>query len=414
MLPKVLIVDKEPVDLEHTKKVLQELEYEFDIANDGESALQMLQDRLYQVVIVDADLEGMNTQDFVERSNRLFGVVCLVMSDDSDPERIIALLGKYAAFDYILKPLEKAIVKSSLDAAAARYEYNQKIASFNESEKAFYTRMMEIFDWRRELQSNQVESLTGTMIRQMNKNLFEDSAFAMLFSTLNMFFSKAKFNTKKNSYEITKNLYQLIQDNFVLANKMVKTIAESQKILTRTEAFTEVGDISEFSMILSECNKELRSMAAIKSQQLFLGRLPETTRGQKIIMDRDSIKSVLKELVTNAMKYSLAKDVIIVLFFINNEHLEVKVLNPARSNKEGMSGIYEKDERMVFEPFFRLSVSVDDRYKDEEFGYGLGLTVVKKIVELHNASILVHTIQNNVNETSESEVVFTISFPLVE
>lgn len=414
MFAKLMIVDNEPVGLEHTKKIMAELGYEYELIDTAQKALEQLEQQTYRVVLVDADLEDMDVAEFNERVNRLYGMICIIISDDSNPERIITLLSKYAAFDYILKPLDKEIVKTSLEKAYAQYDYNQRISSFNENEKAFYTRMMEIFDWRRELQTSQVESLTGTMIRQMNKNLFEDSAFAMLFNTLNLFFTKAKFNNKKNTYEVTKNLYQLIENNYKLANKMVNTIAESQKILTRTEKFQEVNSIAIFSEILTECNQELKQMAALKSQQLFLGQVPDTTRGRQIIMEKKAIKSVLKELVVNAMKYSSEKDVVIVLFFINNNHLEIKVLNPARANREGKSGIHGKDERMVFEPFYRLSPDVDDRYIDEEFGYGLGLTVVKKIVELHNANILLHTIDNHVNEKSESEIVVTISFPLVQ
>ncbi|MCB1159479.1 MAG: response regulator [Leptospiraceae bacterium] len=414
MKPSILIVDYEPVDIEQIQKVTQELGFEFTLVNNGKDALKELENGFYNVLLADADLSDIPTLELIDRVDKLYGIVPIIMSDDSDPERIISSLGKYRVFDYVLKPIQKEVLKASIDGAVARYEYNLRVSSFTESEKNFYTTIIDIFSWKKELQQSQIESLTGNMIKQMNKNLFQDSGFAILFNTLNMFFSKAKFNAQKNSYEITRNLYNLIKDNFAQADKMVRTIAESQKILTREDPITETNYISEFVHILSECNTEIRPMAALKNQQVSLGKVPEIGKQKKIIFHRPYLKSVVKELLINAMKYSAERDLIIVLFFINNDHLELKVLNPARSNQEGKIGINEEDAKVVFEPFFRLTEEVDDRYTEEEFGYGLGLTIVKKIIELHGASLLVHTIRNNVNQSSDSEVVFSLNFPIIQ
>lgn len=413
MEPNILVVDYEPIDIEQIEKVLVEIGYHYTLVNSGAEALKKLEKEKFNVLITELDLPNMSSEELIRKANNLFGTIGIYMSDDSDPDKIIQRIGRFKAFDYILKPINKENLRSSIDSAVAAYEHNLRISTFTESEKQFYNTIINIFDWKKELQQSQVESLTGNMIRQMNKNLFQDSGFAVLFNTLNMFFSKAKFNQQKNSYEITKNLYLLIKENFAQADKMVRTIAESQKILTRIEPFAEECEIADFVHVLDAAYNELSRMILIKSQQVFLGRIPELGRNKKVILDKDKMKSVLKELMINAMKYSAERDVIIVLFFINNNYLEIKVLNPARKNQEGKEGISGNDERMVFEPFFRLTSEVDDRYVDEEFGYGLGLTVVKKIVELHNSNILIHTIQNNVNEKSESEVVVTISMPII-
>jgi signal transduction histidine kinase len=68
---------------------------------------------------------------------------------------------------------------------------------------------------------------------------------------------------------------------------------------------------------------------------------------------------------------------------------------------EGM-GIAEKDLPHIFERFYRADLA---RSKEETGGYGLGLSIAKKIVDLHRGSIAV---KSKMNEGTT----FTIKLPV--
>ena len=66
-------------------------------------------------------------------------------------------------------------------------------------------------------------------------------------------------------------------------------------------------------------------------------------------------------------------------------------------------GISKKDLPHIFDRFFRAEAS---RTKGPADGYGLGLSIAKQIVKLHNGSI-------NVKSTPDKGSTFTVKLPLV-
>jgi signal transduction histidine kinase len=94
-------------------------------------------------------------------------------------------------------------------------------------------------------------------------------------------------------------------------------------------------------------------------------------------LDVDGVRTVLRNLLGNAVKYSLP----------DSRPVEVS----ARCDEEGLvvrvaddgSGIPEADLERLFEPFFR----VDRSRSRKTGGYGLGLSICKRIVEAHGGTL---------------------------
>jgi signal transduction histidine kinase len=97
--------------------------------------------------------------------------------------------------------------------------------------------------------------------------------------------------------------------------------------------------------------------------------------------DEEKIRTVLRNLLENAIKYSLP----------DSRAVELSVACDAekvvlRITDDG-PGIPEGERSTIFEPFFRLSRS---RSKAPE-GYGLGLSICKRIIEAHGGAIAVES-----------------------
>jgi signal transduction histidine kinase len=94
-------------------------------------------------------------------------------------------------------------------------------------------------------------------------------------------------------------------------------------------------------------------------------------------IDGDKIRTVLRNLLENAVKYSLPDSRPIVVSVAENEEMVV-----IRVVDDG-PGIPETDLASLFEPFFR----VDRSRSKKSGGYGLGLSICKRIMEAHGGGI---------------------------
>jgi signal transduction histidine kinase len=109
-------------------------------------------------------------------------------------------------------------------------------------------------------------------------------------------------------------------------------------------------------------------------------------------IDRTTFPSIILNLFENAVKYSSADSIISLSLKAHKENVILKVADTG-------VGVSEDDRNKIFEKFYRAGN--EDTRKTK--GTGLGLYIVKHIVELHNGSIIV---KNNIPKGSIFEVTF--------
>ncbi|WNS42591.1 HAMP domain-containing sensor histidine kinase [Paenibacillus sp. MMS20-IR301] len=128
-------------------------------------------------------------------------------------------------------------------------------------------------------------------------------------------------------------------------------------------------------------DKQLREMI-LASEPQWLGKeieveaeLAETT----VVAVKDLLSQVWTNLLHNSIKFTPQGGVITVSLRMTEEWIEVEV-------KDSGIGIAEEDLKRIFERFYKVDKS---RSVTSGAGSGLGLPLVKKIVELHEGSIQV-------------------------
>jgi PAS domain S-box-containing protein len=94
--------------------------------------------------------------------------------------------------------------------------------------------------------------------------------------------------------------------------------------------------------------------------------------------DGARLRRVLTNLLDNALKFTFGEGTVTILTEQTKDDVIVKVIDEGR-------GIDAEDLHTVFEPFHR------GRYADETGGIGLGLAVVKAIVEAHGGRVLLES-----------------------
>ncbi len=115
---------------------------------------------------------------------------------------------------------------------------------------------------------------------------------------------------------------------------------------------------------------------------------------KEIFIDRRKIETVFRNIIDNAVKYSEGRKVAVDIYERDENRDSVFV-----SVKDKGRGIEEEELGKIFEPFYRIDKSRDKKIR----GYGLGLSLVKKILEGHNAEI---EVKSRKNEGTEFIVTF--------
>jgi signal transduction histidine kinase/DNA-binding response OmpR family regulator len=108
------------------------------------------------------------------------------------------------------------------------------------------------------------------------------------------------------------------------------------------------------------------------------------------IVDGEAITKVVSNLLTNANKYSKKSVMVSCVVESDEEHFRIIV------SDDGV-GIREEDRQHIFEPFFQA--------QDNKPGTGIGLNIVKHIVDLHHGTI-------NVDSEVGQGTTFTITLPV--
>jgi diguanylate cyclase (GGDEF)-like protein len=138
MLPKskILVVDDEETITRILSKMLSR-DYEVHVANEGRTALDLIQGNVFDAVIVDLVMPEMDGHEVIQRVAKVDSdIPCIVITGYSTEENAIEAL-REGAFDYLKKPLNRNLVEYSVRRAVeqrrTKSENKQLIERLKES-----------------------------------------------------------------------------------------------------------------------------------------------------------------------------------------------------------------------------------------------------------------------------------------
>lgn len=190
-------------------------------------------------------------------------------------------------------------------------------------------------------------------------------------------------NIKKNSHLILEASRGMLE---TINNTLNTTVIMEGKMTISNE---EIIDLTELSRLVVEIYSEF----AKKKNQIVITRFWSNCF---IEGEKERIKIVIENLLSNAIKYSpLNRNIIL--------SVEKLGKNVVISVKDEGSGFSEEDKKKMFGKFRRLS----SKPTAGESSTGIGLSIVKKIVEMHRGKIWL--------ESKEGDgSIFFVSFPAVD
>lgn len=193
----------------------------------------------------------------------------------------------------------------------------------------------------------------------------------------------------KGRVAIDSDIYQTLVDNAAAGRQW---LAAFDNILSAFQKKYECDALGA-DRLSSQLNAVIASsekFRAIKDQILLVD--PVVFNG-KIRCSTEGFREILSELLLNAFKYSPAKSHIRVLCCSTVKLVSFMVVNETEIMQGGVTGLPPEYQKKVFEPFFRLNNTWDDRFKEQRFGLGIGLTLAESAANACGGSLYTYEIE---------------------
>lgn len=351
---KVLIVDDNVQILKMISRKLEKKGFNVTIAESGQQALSMLNDKTMDLVLIDHMMPNMTgietliklTDKFNEKKEIAPPVIMLTAHGNL---HVAVEFMKAGGDDFMQKPIDFEILMIKIKKVLENRENQKMIAEEKAARMAAEN-------------TNLLKSkFLANMSHEIRTPMHGISSFAQLG------IKKAKKIGQDTLLDYFQEIYSCEERLILLLNDLLDlSNLESGK----TDYDLRMADLSNLTLVVKN---EFMIRAAEKEITLEFERPDFQT---KIIIDQNRIVQVIQNLLSNSIKYSLkGGSVQIQIKKTENNELTFLVID------RGI-GIPEKELIKIFEKFEQSSIT-----KTGAGGTGLGLAISKKIITAHNGKI---------------------------
>jgi two-component system, sensor histidine kinase and response regulator len=367
---KVLVVDDEPGIRSGVTRILKnfhvtypfmEEDYTFEVveAATGEEGIEILEKDMPDIMLLDNKLPGIQGVEVLEyvRKKNYDIVVAMITSYASIDVAIRAT--RDGATDFIPKPFTPQELKSSIE-NITKQQYLRKITHRlkQEGKKVRY-QFLSVLSHELKAPLNAIEGYLRMMQEKQSGEMVDDYATPI-----------------DRSLQRIQGMRNLIMD-----------LLDFTKIrLERREEKMQEVDLKE---VAENAIITVQPYSIQKDLTIKLG----VNCNSVVTADPADMEIIFNNLLSNAVKYNVPKGFVDIT--INGCDDTVLIV----FTDTGI-GIRESDMERLFDEFVRIK---NEKTKDIS-GSGLGLSIVKKVVELYNGTI-------HVESTADSGTTFTVKLP---
>jgi signal transduction histidine kinase len=174
--------------------------------------------------------------------------------------------------------------------------------------------------------------------------------------------------------------YQIILHSILEDIQRLNAISHQ---LIKLSKFSNIQNKVGFKMIrfdefIWQIRKEYLDKHPQSIIQLRIEQLPDEIERLEIYGNETLLQTCINNLIENGLKYSYDNKVELSIEF-NKNHIVFEIVN----NGEGIN---EKDMIHIFTPFYRT------KQTEKIEGFGIGLSIVKSILDLHKVDIEVNSV----------------------
>ena len=180
--------------------------------------------------------------------------------------------------------------------------------------------------------------------------------------------------------EILRLMKDMLFENTQFSNKLIFIIGDIDYVINN-DLPKEAMTISQLYTLIESIVGNTSEYQQVRKNTIRLANNTFTGNTKKIKINEEYFKKAVEELLFNALKFSESESKIYILFEIAKDAFHISILNTPERDTKVQNGIPREYQNIIFEPFFRISRLVYEKYPTLDFG--LGLCYVEKIIRNH-------------------------------
>jgi signal transduction histidine kinase len=415
----ILIVDDSPEDREVYRRLLlqdRDHEYGFEEAESGEEGLEIAGRRTPDCILLDYRLPDVDGLEFLERVGGDAVPVIVLTGQGSEAVAVEAM--KNGAQDYLLKgsvtreglqraihnAVEKVALRREVEArtaelARANHDLTREIQERRRAEEALQVMNdeLEVLVQQRTAELSRAHSREKEARRQAEEaNRLKDEFLATLShelrTPLNAILGWAQMlRSGKLDTATTGRAVETIERNAKAQAQLIADILDVSRIITG-KLRLELGPVN-LPRVIETVLDSVRPAAEAKEIRLSVLLDPLAT---PVLGDSDRLQQVIWNLLSNAIKFTPKGGLVgVVLRQVEESSLEIEV-------RDSGIGIRQDFLPYVFDRFRQAESSITRSHG----GLGLGLSIVRHLVELHGGTVQVDS------EGEGKGAAFTVRLPV--
>jgi signal transduction histidine kinase len=354
---RILIVDDLPEKLLVYSSLLDDIDAEIVEARSGTEALKRVLEGSFAVILLDVnmpDIDGLETATLIRghRNGRHTPIIFITAyADEMQTARGYAL----GAVDYILSPIVAPVLRTKVQVFVDLYNAHAALARSNQE---LETRVKE-----RTAELEQLSRLKDEFLATMSHELR---------TPLNAIFGWVTLlRTRRLDEPTQERALETIERNARAQKRLIEDLLDVSRIVTGKVAL-EIMPVDPRRVV--EAALETMAPAA---QAKGITVVPLLDTGVATVRgDFARLQQIVCNLLSNAIKFTPSGGKVDVCLAHRNEEAEISVSDSGQ-------GIKPEFLPLVFDRFRQEDGSISRRHG----GLGLGLAIVRHLVELHAGSV---------------------------
>lgn len=395
----LLLVDDHADNLIAMRAVLEELGENIITVDSGKKALRLLLDHEFAIVLLDVDMplmDGFEVAEMMRQVKKLQHTPIIFLTAMHQNESHIYKGYSLGAVDYLFKPFEPEILKAKVRFFIDLYRKTAEI-QYQSTLLSETNHKLDQLNLDLERKVNERTSQLQTAVEEAEKaNRLKDEFLATLSHELrtpmNSILGWIKLlNSGSLNSETSARAFETIERNAKMQAQLIEDILDVSRIITG-KLQLQMQPVALDAIVQTAAESLLPAIKAknIKFQiDIEPGILPvhgEPTRLQQVVWN----------LLSNAVKFTPQSGEIILALRQKDTTVQLRV----QDNGQGIDPAFLP---YIFDRFRQADGSTTRR----QGGLGLGLSIVQRVVELHEGTVKAESAGEGKGAT------FTLEVPLV-
>ncbi|MDR3597384.1 hybrid sensor histidine kinase/response regulator [Clostridium sp.] len=365
----ILVVDDNRSNLFTARALIEEyINARVILADTSTKALYALMKHSVDLIILDVHMEngmdGFELAKIIKSRKKTEHIPIVFLTAACITEEFKKKGFEIGAVDYLTKPIDDFLMINRINVYLKLIEKERKMNIRLQEQAEELKRAKDIAEAANEAKDMFLANISHELRTPLNI-LLGATQITKYHLENDKVLDREKIKTKLNSQ--MQNCYRLI--------RLVNNLIDITKI-----------DSSNFPLNLSNCNiiEIVESIVTSVVEYAALKNIIITfdTDVEEIIIacDLDSIERIILNLLSNAIKFTPKDGDIFVNISTINDYVQIRV-------KDSGIGIPEDEKNIIFERFKQ----VDNLLTRSNEGSGIGLNLVKSLVEMHDGTIRVNS-----------------------